>query len=87
MNSKKPKNANRGFMGRLSAAIDNPVEIAMTAMLRLNKEQGVRSSDDRAREMVWIPGGTFRMGSGRRQIKDPTMVDMKHGWKAILPKQ
>ena len=37
----------------------------MTAMLRLDKEQGVRSSDDRADDMVWIPGGTFRMGSDR----------------------
>ena len=37
----------------------------MTTMLRVDKEQGVRSSDDRAGGMVWIPGGTFRMGSDR----------------------
>src|SRR5882724_4785871 len=37
----------------------------MTTMLRVDKEQGVRSSDDRAAGMVWIPGGTFRMGSDR----------------------
>src|SRR5258705_11554927 len=37
----------------------------MTTMLRVDKEQGVRSSDDRAGGMVWIPGGTFCMGSDR----------------------
>src|SRR5206468_2435401 len=37
----------------------------MTTTLRVDKEQGVRSSDDRADDMVWIPGGTFRMGSDR----------------------
>jgi len=38
-----------------------PVEIAMTTMLRRNREQGVRSSDGCARDMAWIRGGTFRM--------------------------
>ena len=37
----------------------------MTTMLRVDKEQGVRSPDDRAGGMVWIPGRTFRMGSDR----------------------
>jgi len=36
----------------------------MTTMLRVEKQQSVRfSTDDCARDMVWIAGGAFRMGS------------------------
>ncbi|WP_426537778.1 formylglycine-generating enzyme family protein [Bradyrhizobium sp. McL0615] len=34
-------------------------------MLWMDKDEGARSSLDRAGGMVWIPGGTFRMGSDR----------------------
>jgi formylglycine-generating enzyme len=37
----------------------------MTMMLRVDRERGVRSFDDRASDMVWIPGGAYRMGSDR----------------------
>src|ERR1700678_4409756 len=38
----------------------------MTTMFRADQEQSVAgSNDDRARDMVWIPGGTFRMGSDK----------------------
>jgi len=38
----------------------------MTTMLRADQEQDVGgSNDDRARDMVWISGGTFRMGSDK----------------------
>jgi formylglycine-generating enzyme len=37
---------------------------AMTTLLRADKGQGpAGAADDRARDMAWIPGGTFRMGS------------------------
>src|SRR3954465_13748710 len=38
----------------------------MTRMLEPDGQQSDRSStDNRARGMLWIPGGTFRMGSDR----------------------
>jgi len=38
----------------------------MTTMLRVDEQPNDNSStDNRARGMLWIPGGTFRMGSDR----------------------
>ena len=52
----------------------------MTTMPRWNREQDVRSSDGCARDMVWIPGGTFRMDGTRRTTR-PTRQR-----RAALPK-
>jgi formylglycine-generating enzyme len=37
----------------------------MTTTLQANKQQDAPLSDDLARDMVWVPGGTFRMGSNK----------------------
>jgi formylglycine-generating enzyme len=37
----------------------------MTTTLQANKEQGTPLPDDLARDMAWVPGGTFRMGSDK----------------------
>ena len=37
----------------------------MATMLRADKQGALSSTDNHSQEMVWIPGGTFRMGSDK----------------------
>jgi formylglycine-generating enzyme required for sulfatase activity len=58
-----------GFVGALLAPHEQPAYRTRYRCFPGGQGQGVRSPDDRAGGMVWIPGRTFRMGSDRHSSR------------------